>query len=101
MKPLAPIEQKGSATLLRVRIQPKASRNAVRMEVDGRIRIAVAAPAVEGAANRALLLFVADLLGLPKSSVALERGEKSREKTLRIQHRSQQVVEAALRQAAE
>lgn len=78
------IEQRGTDVLLHVRVQPKASRNDVRVEPDGRIRIALTAPPVEGEANKALCEYLAKRLGLPKRAVTLESGEKSREKTVRI-----------------
>ena len=68
--------------LLHVRVQPKASRNAIRLEADGRIRVALTAPPLEGAANKALIDFIAKKLGVPKGAVTLLRGESAREKTL-------------------
>jgi uncharacterized protein (TIGR00251 family) len=65
-------------------VQPKASREAVRVEADGRLRVALTAPPVDGAANSALISYLAKRLGVSKSRVALTHGAKSREKTLRI-----------------
>ena len=70
--------------LLHVRVQPKASRNAIILEPDGRIRTALTAPPIEGAANKALVDFVAKTLGVSKSAVSVVKGEKSREKTVRV-----------------
>jgi uncharacterized protein (TIGR00251 family) len=81
---MAAIEEKDGCTTLEVRVQPRASRNAVRLEADGRIRVALTAPPVEGAANQALTDFIAKSLSLPRGAVTLVRGEKSREKTLRV-----------------
>ena len=47
----------GSDVLLHVRVQPRASREAVVGEVEGRLRVALTAPPVEGAANDALRRF--------------------------------------------
>lgn len=76
------IEQDEKGALVRVRVQPKASRNAVSLEPDGRIRVALTAPPVEGAANKALLAFLSKTLGLPRRRVMLVRGERSRNKTV-------------------
>ena len=69
-----------------VRVQPRASRTKVvglhAGPGGGAIKIALAAPPVDGAANDALLDFVADALGLPKRAVRLVHGETSRNKTL-------------------
>lgn len=77
-------EQKGADVLLRVRVQPKASRDALIREPDGRVRVALTAPPVEGAANSALTAFLSRQLRIPKSRVTLEQGAKSRDKVVRI-----------------
>ena len=74
----------GKDTLLRVRVQPRASREDVIGEAEGRVRVALTAPPVEGAANDALRRFIAARLGVARGRVTLESGEKSREKTVRI-----------------
>jgi hypothetical protein len=78
------VEQRDGYVLVRVRVQPKAAHDAVRIEADGRIRIALTAPPVDGAANAALCAFIARLLRLPKRAVSVESGEKSRDKALRV-----------------
>ncbi len=75
--------------ILTVRLTPRAGRAAldgVRVEADGRpvLALRVAAPPVEGAANVALVAFVAKGLGLRRSDVALASGETSRIKRLRL-----------------
>ncbi len=86
----------GSDVLLRVRVQPRASREAVVGEVEGRLRVALTAPPVEGAANEALRRFLAGRLGVARGRVTLEAGEKSREKTVRIAGLSEKAVREAL-----
>lgn len=70
--------------LLRVRVQPRASRDAIRVGSDQQLGISLTAPAVEGSANRALVAFISKWLGVAKSRVSIEYGEKSRAKTIRI-----------------
>lgn len=67
-----------------VRVQPKASRNAIIFEPEGRIRVALTAPPVEGAANKALVAFLAKEFGISKGAVQLVRGEKSRDKIVQL-----------------
>jgi uncharacterized protein (TIGR00251 family) len=72
---------------LTIRVTPRASRSAFAGLVDigdGRIALAVRlrAPPVEGAANQALLDFLAAELGAPRSSLRLVSGERSRIKTV-------------------
>lgn len=90
------VEQRDGYVLLRVRVQPKASKNAIRIEADGRIRIALTAPPVDGAANSALCAFIAKQLHLSKRQVSLESGDKCRDKALRITGTSAQAIEACL-----
>lgn len=75
--------------ILAVRLTPRGGRDAldgVRVEADGRpiLAVRVAAAPVEGAANAALLAFVARGLGLRRGDVALAAGETSRIKRLRL-----------------
>lgn len=67
---------------LRVWVQPGAARSEIAGLHGEALKIRIAAPAQEGRANQALVEFLADLLGLPKSRVSILRGEKTREKVL-------------------
>ena len=49
------------------------------------VLIRLAAPPVDGAANDALVAFLSDALGLPRSSITIIPGEKSRDKRVRIE----------------
>ena len=80
----ASIEEKDGRVLVHVRVQPKASRNAVHADPGGRIRVALTAPPVEGEANKALLVFLAKTLDISRAALVLVSGEKSREKTVEI-----------------
>lgn len=78
------LKREGDGVLVRLRVQPKASRDAIIVEPGGRIRAALTAPPVEGAANKALRSVLAKRLGVSKSAVQLVRGEKSREKSVLV-----------------
>jgi hypothetical protein len=69
---------------LELLVQPRASRTRLVGALDGRVKIALAAPPVDGAANEALLAFVAGLFGRPRQAVTLLRGEASRRKTVQV-----------------
>lgn len=62
---------------------------------EGVLRAKVSAPPVDGKANRALRRLIAKRLGVPPSTVRVVRGEKSRDKVVRVDG----FDEAALRQA--
>ncbi len=70
--------------VLEVLVQPRASRTRVVGEHDGRLKIQLAAPPVDGEANAALLAFLADALGVRRAAVALLAGEAGRRKRVRI-----------------
>ncbi|RUM87231.1 MAG: YggU family protein [Thermodesulfatator sp.] len=71
-------------TLLKIHVQPKARRTELAGFHGEALKIRVAAPALEGRANRALLEFLARKLTLKKSDLCLFSGEKSREKTVLV-----------------
>ena len=74
---------------LAVRLTPRASRdelNGVGADVDGRpiLRIRLTAPPVEGAANQALIDFLARILAVRKKDIVIRFGETGRFKILEI-----------------
>lgn len=76
------LRQTASGVELRVLVQPRASRNrCVGLQGD-ELKIALTAPPVEGAANKACCAFFARLCRIPKSYVTLVSGETSRHKRL-------------------
>lgn len=80
----AKISVHGDRVLVEVHVVPRASRTAIVGTHDGRVKVSLAAPPVDGAANAALVAFFAKALGRPKRDVELTRGETSRKKTLAI-----------------
>lgn len=73
------------AWLLSLHIQPGARRSEVAGLHGEALKIRLAAPPVEGRANAALLAYVAERLGLPKSAVTLKSGQSSRQKVVRVE----------------
>ena len=67
-----------------VRVVPRASRNEIVGLHGGALKVRVAAPPVEGAANDELVKFLAKQLGVPRSAVMLVSGTSSRNKTIRV-----------------
>lgn len=78
------LERRGDDWLLCVRVQPRASRDEVTGVQAGRLRLRLTAPPVDGAANRHLERFLADLFGIATARVAVVRGATSREKQVRV-----------------
>jgi uncharacterized protein len=63
-----------------VRLTPRAAVDRVDGVIDGVLRARVGAPAVEGAANNALIRLIAEELGVPRSDVRIVAGATSRQK---------------------
>jgi uncharacterized protein YggU (UPF0235/DUF167 family) len=63
-----------------VRLTPRGGADLVEGVVDGVLRARVAAPAVEGAANHALIRLLAEELGISRRDVRIVAGAASRQK---------------------
>lgn len=63
-------------------VQPGARKTELAGEHDGALKIRLAAPPVDGKANAALVLWLAEALGVPRRCVCLVSGERSRNKLL-------------------
>lgn len=73
-----------AAVRFAVRLSPRAAATRVEGVVDGILRVRVAAPAVEGAANTALVRLLADELGLAARDVRIVAGAKTRQKLVMV-----------------
>ena len=82
--------------VLEILVQPRASRTRVVGEHDGRLKIQLAAPPVDGEANAALVEFLAGELGVRRSDVTIERGDTGRRKTVRVAGPTAAAARAAL-----
>jgi uncharacterized protein len=69
---------------LRVRLTPRAGRDALTGLRDGVVQARVAAPPVDGRANDALCRLLAKALGVAPSRVAVVKGQAARQKTVRV-----------------
>ncbi len=69
---------------LRVRVKPRASRDAIDGERDGALVVRLKAPPVDGAANAALARFLGRTLGVAPSAVRSVKGESARQKLVAI-----------------
>ncbi len=69
---------------VRLHIQPRAKHPGIAGIHNGALKIKVTAPPVDDAANRAVIEFFAALLKIPKSSIQIVSGLKSKDKTLEI-----------------
>jgi uncharacterized protein (TIGR00251 family) len=90
------LREEGGAVTLELLIQPRASRTRVVGEHDGRLKLQLAAPPVDGEANAELVEFLANALGVRKAGVEVLRGETGRRKTVRVTGVTAAAVVAAL-----
>ncbi|HEX8354095.1 MAG TPA: DUF167 domain-containing protein [Pyrinomonadaceae bacterium] len=74
----------GGALVFAVRVAPRASRTAAAGEHDGALKVRVAAPPVEGAANEELARFLAKAFGVPSRAVEVVSGRASKTKVVRV-----------------
>jgi uncharacterized protein (TIGR00251 family) len=81
---------------LAIRVQPRASRDEVVGEREGVVVIRVTAPPVDGRANVAVCRLVAKRLGVPAGRVRVTKGEKGRDKRIRVEGMDAAAVRAAL-----
>jgi uncharacterized protein len=69
-----------AGAVLNLRIVPRAHKNAIQGELGDALKIRLCAPPIEGAANAALVEFLAETFGLPRARVQLLSGQTSRSK---------------------
>lgn len=74
----------GEELILRVKVQPKASKDEFCEVMGECLKVRITAPPVDGKANQHLLKFLAKQFKVSKSQVILLSGETSREKRFRI-----------------
>jgi uncharacterized protein (TIGR00251 family) len=84
------------AITLEILVQPRASRARIGPMHDGRLKIAVTAPPVDGEANAAVVELLARRLGIARGDVSVVAGASSRRKTLTIANVSRQQLDALL-----
>ena len=83
--PIPFAENTPDGCLLRVKAQPRASKNEISGIMGDALKIRITAPPVDSAANIALRDFLARELGVPKSSVQQRQGATSRNKIFLIE----------------
>ena len=88
-------ERKGAASFA-VRVVPRASRNEIAGIQQGTVRIRLTAPPVEGAANKALVKFLAGVLGVSKQDIEILSGHSGRQKVVSVHGLSPAEVRAGI-----
>ena len=81
-----------------VKIHPRAKKNAISGELGDALKVSLTAPPIEGRANDACIEFFAKILNVPRSSVTIAAGQKSRNKVIHVTGLSADLVRQRLRQ---
>jgi uncharacterized protein (TIGR00251 family) len=79
-----PVRDTAQGATFAVKVHPRAKRNAIAGIVGDAVKLALTAPPVEGKANEACILFLAEVLGVSRSSVTILSGDTSRQKVIRV-----------------
>ena len=88
-------EAEGGITL-RVRVQPRASRDALGGEREGALVVRLTAPPVDGAANEGLVRFLGKVLGVAPSALRVVTGATARRKVVAVRGLDAATVRARL-----
>jgi uncharacterized protein (TIGR00251 family) len=78
------VEERDGGARFSVRAQPRASRTELAGTYGDAVRVRLAAPPVEGAANAELVAFLAKKLGVAKSTLRVVRGQRGRDKVVEV-----------------
>lgn len=93
------INEKDGGISFAVRVQPRASRSEVVGELDGALKLRLAAPPVDGEANEELIRFLAKLFDAPRQRVSIATGKASKNKLVRIEGVAIEQAEKVLQSA--
>jgi len=81
------LKDTGDGCTVPLKVIPKSSLNKIVGLENGRLKLKVKAPPVEGEANEAVVRFLADLLDVPKNSLSILEGHGSRQKLILVSGR--------------
>ncbi len=78
------LSQTKDGVIIAVRVVPRAGRSGIAGTREGALLVRLNAAPVDGAANAELIEVIADAMGVPKRSISITAGEKSRRKTVQV-----------------
>jgi uncharacterized protein len=76
--------EKDGAIIFTVRVVPRASKSEIVGEMDGALKVRIASPPVDGAANAELIKVLAKNFGVAKSAIEIVGGQTSKTKQIKI-----------------
>jgi len=97
---LIKITAKNNGVSFAVRVQPRASRSDVAGELDGALKVRLAAPPVDGEANEELIRLMSRLFNVSRSQIVIRSGQTSRNKLIVVEgisvNDAEQVLQSTL-----
>jgi len=78
------LREAGGAVSFSVRVHPRGKKNCITGELGDALKLSLTTPPIEGRANEACIEFFAKLLKVPRSSVTIGSGQRSRNKVIRV-----------------
>jgi uncharacterized protein len=76
--------EKNGAIVFNVRVVPRASKSEIVGELNGALKVRIASPPVDGAANAELIKLLAKTFGVSKSEVEIIGGQTSKSKQIKL-----------------
>ena len=95
-----PADGNRAGVTLTIHVQPRASKNAVLYLTDGSLKVRITAPPVDGAANEALVKYLAETFSVSRSQVEIISGLTGRQKIVRVQGISEQDLTRVLNEGS-
>lgn len=86
------INEKDNGVTIECRVSPRAGRNAIKRITDGVLHISLAAPPIEGRANKALVDFLSSIFSIPPSKISITMGKQNRLKVVYLEGLDKQTV---------
>lgn len=87
------VREQDGALVFEILVQPRASRAKIGPVHDGRLKLAVTAPPVDGEANAAVIELLAKQLGIARGAVEIVAGASGRRKTVRVRGVARAAIE--------
>jgi uncharacterized protein (TIGR00251 family) len=89
--------EKDGAVIFDVRVVPRASKSEIIGEHDGALKVRIASPPVDGAANMELIRVLAKKLGVSRNDIEIISGGTSKNKRIRVTNLSQSKLEVLIK----
>ena len=93
---MIPIQAATSGVSFKIKVHPRARKNAITGIVGDALKVSLTSPPQEGRANQAVVDFFADMFHVPRSAVTIAAGEANRNKVIHIANRTADAVRHVL-----